>query len=80
MKMLTLGQLNYLLDQLYSGDVKETISETEIQKLFDDYGDTYFRDHSLSGWELSVENASWKNGRGKYSWIPRSPYSQGGDE
>ena len=72
MKMLTRGQLNYLLDQLYP-DIDETISETEMQKLFEDYGDAYFRDYGISDWELTVENPSWKNGRGRYSWIPCVP-------
>ena len=69
MQALTKGQLSYILDQLYK-DRDDIIYQDTINHLFEKYGDGYFKENSWAPFELVEENPVWKEGRGKFSWIP----------
>ena len=69
MQALTKGQLSYILDQLYK-DENQIIYQDTIAHLFETYGDGYYKESSWAPFELVEENPTWKEGRGKFGWIP----------
>lgn len=69
MQALTKGQLSYILDQLYK-DRNQVIYQDTITHLFETYGDGYYKESSYASFKLVEENPTWKEGRGKFGWIP----------
>jgi len=70
MQALTRGQLMYIIDQLYGEDENNVIFKEGIDHIFDLYGDGYYKDYGTGPFELVEENPTWKEGRGKFGWIP----------
>jgi len=70
MQVLTKGQLMYIIDQLYGEDETRTIFKDDMDNIFDRYGDGYYKDYGNSPFVLVEENPVWKEGRGKFGWIP----------
>ena len=69
MQAMTKGQLLYILDQLYE-DRARVIYKDSLDYLFERYGDGYYKDYSDAPFELVEENPTWREGRGKFDWIP----------
>jgi len=61
MKAIPADDLVYMLTATFSGSPDSVITKDFIVKLFDAYGDDYYKDPGESPWELCKKNEARKS-------------------